>query len=410
MERMKNPRVVAFIAIILSALNLRTMIVALPPLMPHISQELGFNTTTIGILGTLPTIMFAVSAFAVPHIMRFLNIPQALCVAMLITGLGQFFRVIGPNPVFLFLGTGCALFAIGMGNTILPLASREFFPEKVPTINTTYLFTMQITMGLAPVVVGLESMPGWQLTLGMWGILGIAAAAAWLPLARIRRPRTPQHKQHSKNDTGKKKANIPVWKTKVGWGLAFMLGCTSFVTYTLIAFIPQIYVEAGMSKQFAATMLGIWSFTGIILNASGPWLVGRFNSVFIFVVISGACSIVGTLGLVFATNSAPVLWVIISGLGPLSFPMSLTLIDSRARTMQGATSLSSFMQGIGYTIASLGPFCAGLLHDIFHDFHAASILTASFTVMMIVGGYFATRQVFVEDQLARRLSTSPQSA
>ncbi len=56
--------------------------------------------------------------------------------------------------------------------------------------------------------------------------------------------------------------------------------------------------------------------------------------------------------------AAPILWVVVIGLGPSTFPMSLTLIKLRTRTHAGSAALSGFTQGIGYTVACVGPCCS----------------------------------------------------
>ena len=46
-----------------------------------------------------------------------------------------------------------------------------------------------------------------------------------------------------------------------------------------------------------------------------------------------------------------------------TFSLALTLIVLRSRDAHVAANLSSMAQGIGYTLASMGPFAVGLVHD-----------------------------------------------
>ena len=102
---MKNPTPIALVAIVLTAFNLRTMVTAISPLVPDIQQSLGVGSGLVGILGTIPTIMFALSAFSAPRLMRHLTVSQALAIAMAVTGLGQITRVLGPSVALLLTGT-----------------------------------------------------------------------------------------------------------------------------------------------------------------------------------------------------------------------------------------------------------------------------------------------------------------
>lgn len=397
------PKLVALAAIILTSLNLRTAIVALSPLVPRIQDDLGIGQSLIGVLGMIPTAMFAVSAFLLPALMRRLTIAQLLFAAMILTAAGQVWRVLGPSSFNLIAGSVCALFAIGVTNAAMPVAVRAYFPNRVPTVSTSYLVTSQVFMGLAPLLaepfalaaenVGLT---GWRASLGSWALLAGVAAVAWLPLMTSRGRPEKKVRVPGRVD---KQAGVPVWRTPAGVGLAFMFGCTSFVTYSIMAFLPQLFVEAGASTQFAGTMLAYWSLLGLPLNILGPWLVGRFTEVYPLAAASCVIFIVGNIGLATAPMAAPWLWVTLSGLGPLVFPMALTLINIRARSMAGAASLSSFSQGLGYTVACAGPLLTGVLRQATGSWAAAIAVWVAGTAVVLAGSYFATRDVFVEDQL-----------
>ncbi|WBT09547.1 MFS transporter [Corynebacterium sp. SCR221107] len=399
---MKNPTPIALVAIVLTAFNLRTMVTAISPLVPDIQQSLGVGSGLVGILGTIPTIMFALSAFSAPRLMRHLTVSQALAIAMAVTGLGQITRVLGPSVALLLTGTALALFAIGITNAVLPLAVRAYFPTKVSALTITYLCASQVVQAVAPVVVAMKQAPDWQLSLGSWGLLGVVAALAWIPL--LHQPKaavTQRFAEGSQQESGRQ-PRMKVWRTKVGVGIAVMFGTTSFTTYILMAFIPQMYVEAGLSRQFAASMLAVWSILGGVLNIVGPWIVSRFERPYPWLVIFGSMFIVSHLGLAFAPAAAPWLWIILSGLGPITFPVGLTLVNIRARTMHGATALSSFGQGMGYSIAACGPVAAGFIHEHTGSFHGVGVMMAIASVCALVGGFFATRTVYVEDQLQRK--------
>lgn len=391
---MRNPTPLALLSIVLTAFNLRTMVTAVSPLVPEIQQSLGVGSSIVGILGTIPTIMFALSAFVAPRLMRRLTVSQALAIAMAFTGLGQLGRVLGPSVLALLVGSAVALFAIGITNAVLPLAVRAFFPERVSAVTMTYLCASQLFQAIAPVVVALDSAPGWQVSLGGWGLLGLVASLAWLSF--LRRPRAAVTEEYSSSAP---KQKVPVWRAKVGIGIAVMFGTTGFTTYILMAFIPQMYVAAGLSKQFAATMLAVWSILAVVLNVAGPWIVARFERPFPWLVGFGAMFIVAHIGLAYAPASAPWVWIVLSGLGPITFPIGLTLVNVRAKTMAGATALSSFGQGMGYSIAAFGPVAAGFIHEHTGSFHGVGLMMVAASLLTIAGAYFATRPVFVEDQL-----------
>ena len=137
-------------------------------------------------------------------------------------------------------------------------------------------------------------------------------------------------------------------------------------------------------------------------------MVGRFTNPYPIMVLFLIMFVVGNTGIAFAPMSAPWVWVVLSALGPCAFPMGLTLVNVRARTMLGATSLSSFGQGAGYTVACGGPLLVGILHDQVDGWMWPTLATTCALVVVAIGGFFACRDVFVEDQLPA--GTTPQSA
>ena len=70
----------------------------------------------------------------------------------------------------------------------------------------------------------------------------------------------------------------------------------------------------------------------------------------------------------------------------------------RARTTKGATALSSFGQGLAYTVACMGPLLTGVILDTTGGFTVVFGIFLAATVVVLGGGFFATRQVYVEDQ------------
>src|SRR5699024_11584154 len=85
----------ALTAIALTATNLRTAITALAPLVPEIQDDLGVGASLFGVLGMIPTAMFAIAAFALPGLKSRFTTSQLLMMAMLITAVGQVLRVLG---------------------------------------------------------------------------------------------------------------------------------------------------------------------------------------------------------------------------------------------------------------------------------------------------------------------------
>ena len=268
-KNIRYPRITALIAIILAAVNLRSVITAISPLIPEIQASTGMSGTMVGIIGTVPTAMFAVSAFVLPRIKERFTLSEMMLLALGLTAVGQLLRVVYPNEWLLLVGSLIALFAIGILNATMPLVVREYFPRHVPSMSLTFMMSSQIMLAAAPIVAvpmmdWAENMglPGWQISLGSWGVLAAIAAVSWMSLL-IRRGPNPINTAPEPN------FHLPVWRTTIGVGLAFMFGSNSLVAYTMMTFIPQIFTDAGQTAQYGANMLAIFSALGIPVTIVG---------------------------------------------------------------------------------------------------------------------------------------------
>ena len=85
------------------------------------------------------------------------------------------------------------------------------------------------------------------------------------------------------------------------------------------------------------------------------------------------------------------------GLGPSTFPLSLTMINLRTRTPEGSAALSGFMQGVGYSLSCMGPLAFGLLHEYTRGWSWPMAFLAACVGVLLVGGYLACPPRYLED-------------
>jgi CP family cyanate transporter-like MFS transporter len=97
--------------------------------------------------------------------------------------------------------------------------------------------------------------------------------------------------------------------------------------------------------------------------------------------------------------SATLVWVVVLGLGPSTFPMSLTLINLRTRTQSGSAALSGFTQGVGYTVACLGPLLFGILHNASSGWALPFAMLSIAVVVVVIAAWQACKPRLLEDAL-----------
>ncbi|MDH6281986.1 CynX/NimT family MFS transporter [Prescottella agglutinans] len=388
-------RVLVFAAIVMSAVTLRLAVTSFTPLAAQISDDLGFSSTVVGVFGMVPTAMFAVFGLLTPVIARRLGLEATALLAMLMAGVGMLTRAMVGDTWSLLALSALALGGMGIGNVVIPPLVKRYFSDRLALMSSVYITGVQIgTILPATVAVPLADAFGWRISLGVWALLGFAAAAPWLMmLARGR-----------KSDKG---AGAPAatethapgrpWRSPVGWGMAGMFGMTSLITYSMFTWIPKILTEAGASESFGGSMVAVFSFMGLISAFAAPSVCARMRNPFPIVVGCAMAYAIGFTGLLLAPMSAPILWVIVIGLGPSTFPMSLTLINLRTRTHAGSAALSGFTQGVGYTVACIGPLLFGVLHESTGGWGAPFALLGVAVGVVLISAWAACKPRMLED-------------
>ncbi|MGF7123964.1 MULTISPECIES: CynX/NimT family MFS transporter [unclassified Rhodococcus (in: high G+C Gram-positive bacteria)] len=393
-------RVLVFAAIAMSALTLRLAVTSFTPLASQISDDLGFSSTVVGVFGMVPTAMFAVFGLLTPAIARRLGLEWTALLAMMMAGVGMLTRAMVGDTWSLLALSALALGGMGIGNVVIPPLVKRYFSDRLALMSSIYITGVQIgTILPATVAVPLADAFDWRISLGVWSLLGFAAAAPWLMILARGRKKTSADTAAATTAATLPAEHAPgrPWRSPVGWGMAGMFGMTSLITYSMFTWIPEILTEAGASESFGGSMVALFSLMGLIAAFGAPTVCARMRNPFPIVVGCAVCYAIGFTGLFLAPMSVPILWVIIIGLGPSTFPMSLTLINLRTRTHTGSAALSGFTQGIGYTVACIGPLLFGVLHESTGGWGAPFALLGVAVVVVLISAWAACKPRMLED-------------
>ncbi|MET8424327.1 MFS transporter [Nocardia sp. NPDC004860] len=389
-------RLLVLVAIVMSALTLRVAVTAFTPLAARIGQDIGYSTAVVGVFGMLPTAMFALGGLLTPVLSRRLGLETTALVAMLMTGVGSVIRALVPATWELLAFSALALAGMGVGNVVIPPLVKRYFSDRLAALSSVYIVMVQLgTVFPALIAVPVADAHGWRLSLGMWAALAFAAALPWIAVLRVRRDHarvdTTELPSEAVESTGK------VWRSPVAWGMAFMFGMTSLITYSLFTWMPTIFSDAGASASFGGSMVGIFALIGLVAALSAPIVVGRMANPFPVVIGCAVFFFIGFAGLLLAPMSAPLLWVLAVGLGPSTFPMALTLINLRTRTGAGSAALSGFTQGVGYSVACVGPLLFGALHTMTGGWLAPFGFLVVAVLILMAGAWVACKPQMLED-------------
>ncbi|MCL1633909.1 MFS transporter [Luteimonas sp. SX5] len=406
-SRSWNGRALVLFGIALAAFNLRTAVTSLTPLLDDLGRLFGFGATMTGVFGMLPSAAFATFGVITPAIAHRIGLERSALLSMALAAAGLVLRSAADGTGVLLIGSVVALAGMGMGNVVLPPLVKRYFPDRIGAVSTLYITVLQFgTILPALVAVPLAAEAGWRMSLGVWSLVAVAAALPWIGVLLIeRRKDSPLARSHDRAVTAEDEApelaappaRGRAWRSSIAWGMALMFGMTSLITYSMFTWLPKLLVEAGATPGFGGTMVALFSTLGLISALLMPAIAVRVKNPFPIVLACAACHVAAFAGLLFAPMAAPVLWVALLGLGPSTFPLSLTLINLRTRTPAGSAAMSGFMQGLGYAVSCIGPLLFGVLHEATHGWLWPFAMLAVAVAVLIVGGWLACRPRMLED-------------
>jgi CP family cyanate transporter-like MFS transporter len=403
-------RSMAFIGIMLLAINLRTAAVAFSPIIGHIEADIPLSGLRIGLIGAVPAVAFSLSAFFGAAAARKLGLEQLVAVSIVAMVFGHLIRAFSGSYAVLLIGTIVSLCAAGIGNVLLPPLVKRYFPDRVGLLTGLYALLLATSAALpAALAVPVADAAGWQVSIGLWSVLALMSFLPWILVLGQRRRITAGSDGAPEVTTVDATVLGRIWHSRMAWALAVVFAISSVHFYTAAAWFPELMVDiAGVSPLEGGGILAIFSLVGVPTALITPILAARMKTVSWMVLFGLLFFILGYLGLLLAPALAPVLWAILVGIGNLIFPVSLVLINLRSRTQQGSVALSGFVQGFGYAIAAAIPLLVGVLHDFSGGWNVPMIMILIVTAACIGPALALRRPKFIEDDLASASGPSAQ--
>lgn len=392
-------------AVVLTALNLRPAITSVGPLLGDMRDDLGTSALWAGLLTTLPGLCFAAAGLTAPWLARRFGLGSAIAAALLTLTAGLLLRVIdGPHVVI--GGTLVATAGIALINVLIPVVIKGSFPTRIGLMTGIYTAALQGggAAGSAVTPAVDEVLGGWRFGLGAWAGLAAAALVLWLIAMRQARGNDAEAsaaagssavtRSASRAHAGTPKRRSML-RSRLAWIITGFFGCQSLLAYVVMGWLPQVFIDNGMSKGDAGLLLGLNAVIAVPISIVVAPMAARRPSQSGWIVGLGVLGISGVTGLMIAPTAAPLLWTVLLGLGMSVFSLALAVIALRARTAEDTAQLSGMVQGLGYLLAGLGPFLFGLLHEISGGWTVPWAMLLGVYVVQIILGALAGRPRFV---------------
>ncbi|WP_067606140.1 CynX/NimT family MFS transporter [Nocardiopsis listeri] len=383
------------VAIALAALNLRTAITSVGPVLDEVTSGLGMSAVGAGLLTTLPVLCFALLGGLTPTLARRLGSHHLLVYALSALTLGLVARALAPEP-WLFLALSVvALTGGAIGNVILPALVKQHFPHRVGLMTTVYTTGLAVGTAIAAAVtVPLEEATGeWRVAIGVYALFGLVAVLPWLLVLR-----------HEPATGGSGRAIGPrrVLSTGLGRQGVVYFGTQSSIAYIMFGWFAQMLRDQGMDAQSAGVMLAYLTALGIPMSLVMPTLIVRVRDQRPFVVLFVVAYLVGFIGLWVSPLSGTWVWTTLIGVGMGSFVLALTIFAVRTRTAEGTAAMSASSQSLGYLLGGAGPFLFGMLHEVSGGWHAPMIMIIGLVLLNLAVGLLVGRPRYLEDVIAER--------
>jgi MFS transporter, CP family, cyanate transporter len=387
---------VLLVAMLLAAVNLRTAVTSVGPVLDELERDIDLSSTLAGVLTTLPVISFAVLGSLTPRLARRFGEKHTLVGALALMIVGLALRALVGSPWPFLLLSILALAGGAMGNVLLPVLVKQFFPHRIGPATAAYTTAMAtgttLAAGITVPLANLREPMSWRFGLGAWAALAVVGLLATLLMPqRLRSPR----------GTGTSPAHRPLHHSRTAWALTVFFGAQSLQAYVQFGWFALFFRErAGVSATEAGVLVAALAALSIPISMVIPSVAGRRADHRALIMGLMACTVVAYVGMLVAPAAGPWVWVTLAGIGAGAFPLALTLIGLRTRSIATTGALSAFSQSVGYVLAGAGPLLVGVLHGATSGWTWPFVLLFADLAVMAVAGWVIGKHRYVEDDLA----------
>ena len=372
--------------IILIGISLRTPFTVLPIILGDISQGLGVEVSSLGILTSLPLLMFTLFSLFSTRLAQKIGLEHLFTYSLFFLTIGSLIRLI--NLPLLYLGTLLVGASIAVINVLLPSLIQANQPKKIGFLTTLYVTSMGIATALASyLAVPITQASSWKGLIILLTLLCLATFLIWLPNHRYNHKLAPQTQQKSKTK---------VMCNKQVWAVIVFAGFQSLLFYTAMTWLPTMAIHAGLSSHEAGLLTSIFSLISIPFSMTIPSLTTSLstrNRQLMLTLVSLA-GVVG-ISMLFFPVSNFFYWLaihlLIGTATSALFPYLMVNFSLKTSAPEKTAQLSGLSQTGGYILAAFGPTLFGYSFDFFHSWVPAVAALLLVDLLMTVALFTVDR-------------------
>ena len=338
----------------------RMPILAIPPVIPLIHDDLHLSETAVGFLIGLPLGMFALAAVPGSLFVARLGERRTMLYGLLLTAVASAARSASIDALTLFAASALTGFAVAVMQPALPSLVRAWVPVRVPLGTAVYTNGMVSGATAGPAFTIPLVLPwlggSWRLDLIFWSaLIGIIAL-----LFAAFGPRTAKAPASA---VAVPSRWWPNWKDPLIWLLGIAFGATNTAYFGANAFLPDYLVALGRPDLTGAS-LGWLNGAQLFASFGLLWLAGRVHRRAWPYLVFGPLCVVAFAAIVWLGGDWIVPAAAILGLSAavpfvliLALPPALSAPNDVHRTAAGMFTIS-------YGLAVIVPVICGALWDL----------------------------------------------
>jgi MFS transporter, CP family, cyanate transporter len=346
----------ALLLLWLAGNGLRLTILAVPPVIPLIHDQLHLSATQVGILTGLPSMLLAAAAVPGSLIIARLGVRSALIVGLLATALGGALRGLFPSIGWLYAMTVATAAGVAIMQVTMPSAVRAWVPQRIAFATAVYtnglligeVLPVALTLPLVLPLVG-----SWQWGFAVWSVPVVVIAALVMAFAPSATTATAP--------VGRRW--WPDWRNLLIWRLGFMLGTVNAIYFATNAFIPDYLRAHGQDEWISAALTGLNAGQ---LPASALLLAfaSRLQLKAWPIITVGVLCVIGTAGVVFGNGPIVVAAASLEGFAAASILILVLALPPLLSPPDDVHRVTAAMFTISYTCAVIIPVISGALWDL----------------------------------------------
>jgi len=386
---MKKQSLFFVLGIVLIGTVLRSPFTALPTILGDIAKGLGVEVSSLGILTSLPLLMFALfSAFA-SRLAQKIGLEHLFTYCLLLLTVGSVIRIF--NLPLLYLGTLIIGASIAIFNVLLPSMIQANQPQKISLLTTLYVTAMGVSTAIASYLsVPITQASSWKGLILVLSFLCLVTLLVWLPNHRH------NHYLEIQKIQKEKKVKENILKSKDVWAIIVFGGLQSLLFYTSMTWLPTMAVSAGLSNSDAALLASIFSLISIPFSMTVPSLTTRLSDGHrrIMLAIISFSGMTGIAMLLYPTNNF-LYWLVVHLLIGTAcsalFPYLMVCFSLKTSSPEKTAQLSGLAQTGGYILAAFGPTLFGYSFDLFQSWIPAVLALLTVDIIMTVSLFMVDR-------------------